>query len=306
MSSVKCPQCNLTNWATAITCRRCGYFLQPVEGITPEVQPSQTTFSGEQNFQTPFDNQEKYQSPGIQPNYQSNWSPPNYQQTNYQQPPLKSGLAIASMMIGIIGFVGICFGGFILAPIGLTLGIVALVKANKKSLEYGGKGFAIAGTALNSLGILLLPVVLAVAIPNLLASRRAANEGSAISAVRTLAGAEQTFRTTAGKGRCGDLKTLQSANLIDTVTANGQKNGYSFMVINLPTLYGDCAITATPLSTSLGTRSFYYSTEDNVLRAAAKNGQSADSNDLPLDSENASPTSQYPKVADQKTNPYSR
>jgi type II secretory pathway pseudopilin PulG len=308
MSSVKCPQCNLTNWATAINCKRCGYFFQPIEGIIPESQKSHKTFGGEQNFQTPFGNQEKYQSPGIQPNYQSNWSPPNYQnyQPNYQQPKLKSGLAIASMVIGIIGFVGSCIGGFILTPIGLILGIVALVKANKKSLEYGGKGFAIAGTVLNSIAILFMPIILAIAIPNLLAARQAANEGSAISVVRTIAGAEQTFRATTGKGRCGDLKTLQTANLIDTVTASGQKNGYSFMVINLPTLNGDCAITATPLSTSHGTRSFYYSTEDDVLRAADKKGLFADSYDLPLESENRGSTSQYSTVSDQKTNPYSR
>lgn len=292
MSSVKCPQCNLTNWATAINCKRCGYFFQPIEDVMSEAQAA---FGSEQNFQTPFGNQEKYQSPGIQSNYQSNWSPPNYQnqQANYQPPKLKQGLAIASMVIGLIG----CF---LFAPVGLILGIVSLIKANKHPFEYGGKGFAIAGTVLNSIGILFMPIVLAIATPNLLAARRAANEGSAISVVRTIAGAEQTYRATAGKGRCGDLKTLQSANLIDTVTASGQKNGYSFMVINLPTFYGDCAITATPLSTSYGTRSFYYSTEDNVLRAAAKNGQSADSNDLPLDVEKLSPTSQYPKVVDQK------
>ena len=192
------------------------------------------------------------------------------------------------------------------APVGLILGIVSLVKANKRPFEYGGKGFAIAGTVLNSIGILLMPIILAIAIPNLLAARRAANEGSAISTVRMIADAEQTYRATAGKGRCGDLKTLQAANLIDTVTAKGQKSGYSFIVINLPTLYGDCAITATPLSTSHGTRSFYYSTEDNVLRAANKNGLSADGSDMPLDGKKSIPIMPYPKVADQKTNPYSR
>lgn len=203
------------------------------------------------------------------------------------------------MVIGLIG----CF---LFAPVGLILGIVSLVKANKRPFEYGGKGFAIAGTVLNSIGILLMPIILAIAIPNLLAARRAANEGSAISTVRTIADAEQTFRATTGKGKCGDLKTLQAANLIDPVTANGQKNGYNFMVINLPTLYGDCSITATPLSTSHGTRSFYYSTEDNVLRAANKKGLLADGSDLPLNGEKSSPTGQYPKVADPTTNPYSR
>lgn len=203
------------------------------------------------------------------------------------------------MVLGIIG----CF---LTSPIGLILGIISLNRASKRPFEYGGKGFAIAGVVLNAIGILILPIIAAIAIPNLMAARRAANEGSAISTIRILAGAEETYRATAGKGRCGDLKTLHSSNLIDPATANGQKSGYSFMVINLPTLNGDCAITATPLSTSHGTRSFYYSTEDNLIRAAAKNGQAADSNALPLESQNSSPTSQYPKTADRSTNPYSR
>ena len=301
MSSVKCPQCNLTNWVTAINCKRCGYFFQEFEGITP-------AFAAGQNFHLSSESPEIHQAPNIQPNYQPNWTPPNPQnhEARFRQPKLKSGLAIASMVIGIIGLVGSCIGAFILTPVGLILGIIALVKANKKSFEYGGIGFAIAGTVLNSVGILLMPIILAIAVPNILAARRAANEASAISSVRMIAGAEQAFRASSGKGRCGELKSLQTANLIDPETAGGQKNGYNFIVINLPTLYGDCAITATPVSTSHGTRSFYYSTEDNVLRAANKKGLSADSNDMPLEGEKTNSREQYPKVADQTTNPFSR
>ena len=302
MSSVKCPQCNLTNWATAINCKRCGYFFQSVEGVMPATPESQTTFGNEQTFQTPFAEQEQYQSPGFQPNYQTNWSQPNYQnyqQPHYQQPQVKSGMAIASMVLGIIG----CF---LTSPIGLILGIVSLKRANNRPLEYGGKGFAIAGVVLNVIGVLIIPIIAAIAIPNLMAARRSANEGSAISTIRTLAGAEETYRATAGSGRCGDLKALQATNLIDPVIASGQRSGYRFMVVNLPTLNGDCAIKATPISKSMGTRSFYYSTEDGVIRAAAKNGLFADENDLPLDRQNSVPTSQYPKTADRSTSPYTR
>src|SRR5688500_7282052 len=31
MSSVKCPECSMTNWSVAMTCKRCGNFLQPVD-----------------------------------------------------------------------------------------------------------------------------------------------------------------------------------------------------------------------------------------------------------------------------------
>ena len=139
-----------------------------------------------------------------------------------------------------------------------------------------------------------------------MAARRSANEASAISTIRTLSSAEETYRATAGSGRCGDLKALQASSLIDPVMASGQKSGYRFMVVNLPTLNGDCAIKATPMSKSMGTRSFYFSTEDGVIRAAAKNGLFADENDLPLDSQNSVPTYQYPKTADRSTSPYTR
>ncbi len=300
MSSVKCPQCNLTNWATALNCKRCGLDLQSFEGGMPEGDATHTTF-GNQQYQPDSDNTQ-YQSPGYQPNYQQNWSQPNYQahqQTYYQQPQLKSGMAIASMVLGIIG----CF---LTAPIGLILGIVSLKRANKRPYEYGGKGFAIAGVILNSIGILVIPIIAAIAIPNLMAARRSANEASAISTIRTISGAEETYRATVGAGRYGDLKALQSAGLIDQVTASGQKNGYRFIIVILPTMNGGVAINATPMTKSHGTRSFYFSSEDGVMRAASKNGLLADSNDLPMDSQDSSPSIPYPKSADRSRNPYSR
>ena len=36
MSSVKCPECNLTNWAAAENCKRCGYSLQGNGGASDE------------------------------------------------------------------------------------------------------------------------------------------------------------------------------------------------------------------------------------------------------------------------------
>lgn len=287
MTSVRCPQCNLTNWATAVECKRCRCLLQAIgpDGYQPSNEYGEHSQGDAEQFS------ESSAGGAADAPYR-----PNYSYENYE-PTLKSGLAIASMVLGIVGFVtSILLIGVLIAPIGLILGIVALLKAKNRPRIYGGKGFAIAGTVLSGLTILFIPIVAAIAIPNLLAARRAANEGSAIANLRTLSGAEMTFMATSG-GRCGDLATLNAQKLIDPALAKGEKYGYRFMVINLPTVNGGCELHAAPTSSSVGTRSFYFSTEDGVLRAAAKNGKFADATDAPIDDSAPSYSGQPEKIA---------
>ncbi len=71
-----------------------------------------------------------------------------YDQMNQNQAPEsgKTGLAIASLVMGILGIVLCCCGfGFIAAPLGLIFGIISLVK------KRGGKGMAITGIILSAL-----------------------------------------------------------------------------------------------------------------------------------------------------------
>jgi hypothetical protein len=280
MSTIRCTQCNLTNFATAVACKRCGYFFQPpAEGspINPAAQSS-FEFGGQQQqafneFQTSVQPAGYTPPPQFPPPPRQNYYRQQQQYQSYQINKQKSGLAIASLVLGLIG----CF---VTSPIGLILGIVAMVKANRRPNEYGGKGLAIAGIVLNGLGLLFLPVIVAIAVPNLMAARRAANEGSAIATIRTLSDAEQKHMASMF-GKCGDIQTLIATKLFNDLSlAKNEKNGYRFMVVNLPA--GGCEIHATPLSTSHGTRSFFYSTEDNVIRAADKKGLAADKQDLPL------------------------
>ena len=246
-------------------------FVEPV-AVSPRHQNWQNQYSGYQNYQ-------------------------NYQPIN---PKKKIGLAIASMILGIIGFppisvvlgifvsaiLGAILGttGFIIGgaltlaviPSGLISGIVALRRVNNRANEYGGKGFAIAGIACSSVGLLILPMVAVIAIPNLTAAKRAANEGSAISTIQKLADAEEKYMTSM-VGRCGDAQTLFATKLIDADSVKSEKNGYRFMIVNLPA--GGCEIHAVPLSSSQGTRSFYYTTEDKLIRSAKKDGKLASKSD---------------------------
>jgi prepilin-type N-terminal cleavage/methylation domain-containing protein len=82
--------------------------------------------------------------------------------------------------------------------------------------------------------VVIIGIIAAIAIPNLLAARRAANEGSAQSASRILHGAESTWGATFGNGNyTADLTKLSDAKIVDTQvtdTVSG-KSGYIFSAV---------------------------------------------------------------------------
>src|SRR5262249_16468091 len=130
---------------------------------------------------------------------------------------LKTGLAITSMVLGIVALVS-CGLGILIAPVGLILGIIALSKTKNLPNIYGGRGFAIAGVATNSISLLLIvPIIAAIAIPNFLAARKAAYEGSAVKSIQALSMAQQAYLMASGSKQCADLVTLGSKKLIDSV-----------------------------------------------------------------------------------------
>ncbi len=83
--------------------------------------------------------------------------------------------------------------------------------------------------------VVIIGIIAAIAIPNLLASRRSANEGSAISSLRTYHGAQATFASTFGSGNFAGVPfsinaftTLGEKGIIDSTLASGVKSGYTF------------------------------------------------------------------------------
>jgi type IV pilus assembly protein PilA len=106
--------------------------------------------------------------------------------------------------------------------------------------------------------VIIIAIVAAIAIPNLLASRRAANEASAISSLRTIHSANATYQATIGNNvnyaaTLAALGTLANGNLIDSNLAGGAKSGYDFAEVGASQAY--CA-SAEPQSGTTGTRSF--------------------------------------------------
>jgi type IV pilus assembly protein PilA len=73
--------------------------------------------------------------------------------------------------------------------------------------------------------VAVIGVLAAIAIPSLLASRRAANEGSAVSSLRILCSAEATYQATVGGGSYGNLASLAASGYVDSVIGGATIGG---------------------------------------------------------------------------------
>ena len=96
-----------------------------------------------------------------------------------------SGKAIASLVLGLLSFVGMCFTG---VP-GLMLGILGLGDVNRSNGRIGGKKTAIFGIVLSSLGIVWTVVALLIAmiLPAVHAARSAARQEVSTICMKRLA-----------------------------------------------------------------------------------------------------------------------
>ena len=140
--------------------------------------------------------------------------------------PQTSGLALASLICSLIPL-------FLITPIvAVVLGHIALSQIKRSSGRLKGSGFAIAGLVLGYLSFIsIILIIAAIAIPNFLRARIAANESSAIQVVRGITTAEIHFAT--GHEPTGYICSLTDLreSLENPELSSGTKNGYVFELI---------------------------------------------------------------------------
>ena len=93
-----------------------------------------------------------------------------------------SGLAITSLVLGVLGFVTL---GITALP-GVILGIVALVKIQKSQSRLSGSGMAIAGICVSGFALLILPIMAAMLLPALAKAKTRAQQIQCMNQVKQL------------------------------------------------------------------------------------------------------------------------
>ena len=112
--------------------------------------------------------------------------------------------------------------------------------------------------------VAIIGIIAAIAIPSLLAARRASNEASAIGTLRTIGGAEATHASQ--YGAYGNFQALISKQMLDSTMTDGVvRNGYRFNEVG--TIGTTFEFKGEPTGTGAGTRAFNI-IDDHVIRQA--------------------------------------
>lgn len=108
--------------------------------------------------------------------------------------PKTPGIAIASLVCGILGFV--CFGPLGSIP-AIICGHIAKTRIKNSGGILTGDGMALAGLILGYVGlalfILIIPLMVAIAIPNFVKARTTAQKNACINNLRQIDGAKQQW-----------------------------------------------------------------------------------------------------------------
>ena len=113
--------------------------------------------------------------------------------------------------------------------------------------------------------VAIIGIIAAIAVPNLLQSKAAANEVSAIGSLRTIVTAEITYSATVGSGvYAADLAALTAASLIDVSLGSGAKGGYDFALTGTANTF---TVTAQPTTPGTTGNRYFFADDSGVIRA---------------------------------------
>jgi type IV pilus assembly protein PilA len=129
--------------------------------------------------------------------------------------------------------------------------------------------------------VAIILIIAAIAIPNLLRSRIAANQASAVGSLRTINTAEITYASTYNVGYSSalanlgptaaatDVPTAALAGLIDSVLGAGVKSGYTFSYAPGTVVNGRIdtyMLYASPVTPGTTGTNYYFTDHSGVIR----------------------------------------
>jgi len=212
----------------------------------------------------------------------------------YARPQETSGKATASLICGIVAYIILPFFAAIPA---IILGHLALSDIKKRTGQLKGNGLAIAGMVMGYSQIVLFPVILiiaAIAIPNLLRARMAANEASAVAALRTYNTAMVSYvahcqnigfpasvqNLGPGNGDCDGANLVSVQLSMPAAARNGYRFFYSPGPANNLGLVTNYTITADPVNDNASGIRHFFTDESGLIRA--NRGEQANADSPPL------------------------
>jgi type IV pilus assembly protein PilA len=126
--------------------------------------------------------------------------------------------------------------------------------------------------------VAIILIIAAIAIPNFMASRMAANESGAVQETRAITTAEVVYNTQYQIGYAAQLNylgdgatiTSTSAGLIDSVLAGGSKSGYLFAYAPMNQdgagHYQGFTLNANPASPSYSGHKYFFTDQSAIIR----------------------------------------
>lgn len=141
--------------------------------------------------------------------------------------------------------------------------------------------------------VAIILIIAAIAIPNLLRSKIAANQSSAVASLRTLNTSEVSYSSTYNQGYSSSLAQLgppasgsatsSAAGLVDSVLSAGTKSGYTFSFVAAAAVNGSTpsyTINANPVVVGTTGQNYYFTDDSNVIRQNST--QQAAASDSPI------------------------
>ena len=125
--------------------------------------------------------------------------------------------------------------------------------------------------------VAIIAIIAAIAIPSLLNARKAGNEASAISSLRTLTTVNEQYRTRFQE-YSNNLTNLNANDYIDSVLGAGLKSGYTFDYASTSANTWSCSSTPSVPGTT-GDR-YFFANQTGVIRFSSTGAATSASNPI--------------------------